>query len=378
MEELSDPVELTRRLIAFDTSTPPGNEGPCARFIAGLLERAGFEVKAYDFERERTSLVALPPGGSRRAPLCFTGHLDTVPPGQKGWGVDPFAGVIADGKLYGRGASDMKSGIAAMVSAALRLARSRPDAAPLILLTASEEDGARGARYLASNALIPRPVGAILCAEPTSNLPLIGHRGVLWVEATTEGVAAHGSSPELGENAIYKAAEAIQRIREARFDLPPHPVLGNPSLNVGTINGGRLVNEVPDRTCFRIDLRTIPGMPHEAYLRVLGGWLGPDAHMERLLDLPFVLTDPDSDIVRIAFSVMGKMLGRPLEARGARFFTDCSVLTPASGSPPTVILGPGEGRTAHAADEYCPIHRIREAAEAYFQIGMKWIEARPG
>lgn len=373
MKDTLDPVDLAQRLITFDTSNPPGKEQDCARFIMKLLEGAGFEVRAYDFGPGRTSLVASLPGAGGRAPLCFTGHLDTVPPGEKGWTVDPFAGVIADGKLYGRGASDMKSGIAAMITAAVRLAGLRQGPGLVLLLCGGEEDGAQGARYLVSNGLIPRPIGAFLCAEPTSNYPLVGHRGVIWIEAVTEGVAAHGSSPELGQNAIYRAADAIQRLREIRFGLDPHPILGSPSFNVGTISGGRLVNEVPDGARFRIDLRTIPGMSQEEYFRRLGDWLGPDVRLSRILDLPLVLSDPERPEVGLVFEVMASILGRPVEPKGGRFFTDCSVLTPACGNPPTVILGPGKGSTAHASDEYCQVHRIQEAAEAYFEIGRRWM-----
>ena len=110
-----DPVELSRTLVAFETINPPGNERPCAEYIGGLLEDGGFAVSYYEFAKNRTSLVARIGGSANAKPLCFTGHIDTVPLGAAPWTVDPFAGEISDGKLYGRGTTDMKCGVAAFM-----------------------------------------------------------------------------------------------------------------------------------------------------------------------------------------------------------------------------------------------------------------------
>ncbi len=123
MSENLSALELTRALVRFDTINPPGNERPCAEHMGRILEDAGFAVTYHEFAETRTSLVARIGGGTDAKPLCFTGHIDTVPLGAVPWSADPFAADIADGKLYGRGTSDMKSGVAAFVVAAIRLAR---------------------------------------------------------------------------------------------------------------------------------------------------------------------------------------------------------------------------------------------------------------
>ena len=121
--DVPNPLELTRALVAFNTINPPGNERSCAEHLGHLLEAGGFSISYHEFADTRTSLVARIGGSSDTKPLCFTGHLDVVPLGGAPWSVDPFAGEIDDGKLYGRGTSDMKSGVAAFVVAAIRLAR---------------------------------------------------------------------------------------------------------------------------------------------------------------------------------------------------------------------------------------------------------------
>src|SRR5262249_2227809 len=157
------------------------------------------------------------------APRCFTGHLDTVPLGAAAWARDPFAAETDGDRLHGRGASDMKSGIAAMLTAALALAKLPQRKSGLVLvLTAGEETGCEGARYLAAlPGALPR-CGALLVGEPTGNQPLIGHKGALWLAAAFPGVTAHGSMPEQGDNAVYKAARGALRLAAHAFDTPRH------------------------------------------------------------------------------------------------------------------------------------------------------------
>ena len=175
----------------------------------------GSPFSYHEFAEHRSSLVARIGGSADAAPLCFTGHIDTVPLGAAPWTVDPFAGEISDGKLYGRGTTDMKSGVAAFVVAVLRLARGtleRPRRGP----GHYRRRGDRVRRGL-SLGRTRRPcsakAGAIVVAEPSSNQPWIGHKGALWLTARTIGVTAHGSMPEQGENAVYKAAHAISKTR---------------------------------------------------------------------------------------------------------------------------------------------------------------------
>ena len=373
MNERLDPVVLTRTLVAVDTINPPGDERPCAEHLGRLLEDVGFTVSYHEFAERRTSLVARIGGSSETTPLCFTGHIDTVPLGATPWTVEPFASEISDGKLYGRGTTDMKSGVAAFVVAVLRLGRELAAGPGVILvITAGEETGCEGAYHLAGLADVLGEAGAIVVAEPSSNQPWIGHKGAIWLTARTTGVTAHGSMPEKGVNAVYKAANAIGKLEDFDFNIAPDTILGKPTLNVGTVHGGLNFNSVPDMAEIGIDIRTTPGQDHATILSNLSGYLGDGVELETVVDVGGVLTDPANEWMQEVFDIMSGILGSRPEAHTAAYFTDASALAPAYGGAPTVILGPGEATMAHQTDEYCIVDRIGEAVEAYTEIARRW------
>jgi succinyl-diaminopimelate desuccinylase len=374
-----DPVELSRELIAFNTINPPGNELACIRHLERLLAGAGLETSLQRFAPDRANLIARIGGADDKPPLCFTGHVDTVPLGNAPWSVDPFAGEIIDGKMYGRGTTDMKCGVAAFVAAVGNMAEQlRGTSGVVLVITAGEEIGCEGAFHLARAGILGR-AGAIVVAEPTSNAALVGHKGALWLRLTLKGVTAHGSMPHLGVNAAFKAARAITKLEAFDFNVAPHPHLGSPSLNVGTVHAGLNVNSVPDLAEIGIDIRSIPGLDHSPIQEHLKAELGEDVALEPIVDVGAVWTDPASpwikDVYGIVHAITGEQAGA--EPRTAPYFTDASALTPAFGNPPTIILGPGEAAKAHQTDEYCDVQRIREAADIYSKIAAGWI-ARPG
>jgi succinyl-diaminopimelate desuccinylase len=372
-----DPVALARQLIAFNTVNPPGNEAECVRYLGRLLEDASFAPRYFDFADRRTSLVATLPGGATRPPICFTGHLDTVPLGAANWGPDPFGGQVIGDKLYGRGASDMKGAVAAMTAMAERVAQLPRRAAGItLILTAGEERSCQGARHLADTDGALGPAGALVVGEPTGNAPWIAHKGCVRFAITTRGVTAHASMPERGDNAIHKAADIVTRLRGLDFSVPSHPLLGAPTLNIGTIEGGMNINSVPDRVRIGIDIRMLPGQSEASVRDLLFRSCDAKVEIERLEGAGSVETDPDHPWVRKVFDLVESIQGtRPLLA-GAPYFTDASVLTPALGNVPTVILGPGEAEQAHKTDEYIYVSKLVSAAELYFRIAESWCEGR--
>ena len=365
------PVELTRELVRIDTVNPKSPERPAAERVARLLEEGGFAVSRHEFAPGRTSVVARH-GPGRRPALCLAGHVDTVPLGAAPWTREPFGAEIADGKLFGRGSSDMKSGVAALVCAALDVARDDPGAELLVVVVAGEETGCEGSAHLARSAGALGRAGALVVAEPTGNVPLVGHKGALWLEARTRGVTAHGSMPERGVNAIYRAARAISSLEGFRFAVDPDPLLGGATLNVGTMRGGLNVNSVPDAAAFTIDVRTIPALSNDDARAALAGELGPEVELATLVDVSSLRADPEDAWVREVFDVAAARLGSRPTPQSAPYFTDASALTPAFGGVPTVILGPGELRLAHQTDEWCLVSRIEEAAEIYRELGARW------
>src|SRR5690606_6613273 len=207
----------------------------------------------------RANLIATLPATvpAARAPLAFSGHVDTVPLGQAPWSVPTHEGLERGGRIFGRGTSDMKSGVAAFVRAALDLAALPGRAADLrLLLTAGEEVGCEGALALAADEALLGAAGALIVAEPTDNRPLLGHKGALWMNLHHRGVTAHGSMPELGDNALLRACDSVAALRGLDFGVPLHPVMGSPTMNISTMRAGMNINSVPDSAVLGVDIRT--------------------------------------------------------------------------------------------------------------------------
>src|SRR4249920_354473 len=327
---MTSSVELTQDLVRFNTINTPGAERACAETLAALLKEGGFTVDVVPFGDGRAQIVARIGGAPGKLPIGFTGHLDTVPLGAQPWSVDPHAGAIVDGKLYGRGSSDMKSGVAAFVVACLQLSDTLAGTPGVVLvITAGEETGCTGAAALAQEFKGLPKVGAFVVAEPTGNRPLVGHKGALWLEAVTKGLTAHGSMPEKGVNAIYKAARAVTALQDFDFNVARHDVLGAPTLNVGTIQGGLNINSVPDRAVVGIDIRTIPAQSHAQIRDQLTSYLGRDVTLKTLLDAKSIWTDPHHPWVDEVFQVARDVEGVENGLGAAPYFTDASALTPA-------------------------------------------------
>jgi succinyl-diaminopimelate desuccinylase len=369
----SDVVELTRELVGLQTVNPPGEEEKAASLLAARLEAAGLEVVTHDFGPGRTSLVARW-GVSDRPSLCLTGHLDTVPLGKADWSVDPFSGETDGDRLFGRGTSDMKGGTAAIVVAAERVAAlgGSPSAGLELVLCAGEETGCEGALALAgADGLLGR-CGAVLVAEPTTNYPCVAHKGVVWADAVARGKTSHGSMPELGDNAVFKLARAVLALEEFAFDAPEHPLLSAPTVSVGTFSGGININSVPDYATAGIDVRTVPGLSADAVVAALRERLGEEVELEPRVMLDPIDTDPDDDWVRDVFAVMSSLIDEKPEPRGLAYFTDAAALSPAYGSPPTIICGPGDAEQAHRTDESCSMAALEAAGEGFFEVARRW------
>jgi len=369
---VSDVVELTRELVRTETINPPGHECRVARIVGPRLEAAGFEVTKHPMAEGRDSLIARLPGNGDRPALCMTAHMDTVPLGREEWERDPLGADIDGDRLYGRGSSDMKGGLAAIVVAAERVAAlGRGDAGLELVFCAAEETGCEGARALVDAGVLGK-AGAVLVAEPTSNYPCVAHKGVVWVEASTTGRASHGSMPHLGENAVFKLVPAIAALDGFSFGGPEHELLGESTLSVGTIAGGVNINSVPDWASAGIDVRTVPGLEGDEVLSRIGELAGERVRLERIVDLPPVSTDPGDPWVAEVFEVMEPLIGERPEPRGLAYFTDAAALTPAYGTPPTVICGPGDADQAHQTNESCSVELLDAAAEGIFEIARRW------
>jgi len=179
--------------------------------------------------------------------------------------------------------------------------------------------------------------------------------------------------PELGDNAVLKAARGVSRIADHQFEADRHQLLGGPSLNVGSLHGGANVNSVPDRAEVQIDIRTVPGQSNEAIGKEVARVLGEGAEVSRMVDVGAVASNPQNEWVSSVFDLYERMTGGRIDPRGAPFFTDASVLVPAMGGIPALILGPGETAMAHKTDEYCHVSKIEAAVALYTDIVRHWV-----
>ncbi|MDA3629735.1 M20 family metallopeptidase [Saccharopolyspora sp. WRP15-2] len=359
---MPDPIELTQQLVRLDTRA--AGEKAAAELIAPLLTAAGFEVAVDEPRPGRANLVARFGTGT---PLTLTGHLDTVPADPATWTFDPHSGEIHGDRLRGRGSSDMKAGVAAIVAAAVQAARTAPDElAAQLVFTFGEETGCEGAALLPE--LTPSP--ALLVAEPTANRIVLGHKGVLWLRLTAHGRSAHGSRPELGENALAALAETAVRIHR-HDDWPTSPTHGPATVNVGAFHSGVQPNLVPDRADLLLDIRTTPEFTADDARTAITELALPGTEIAAELDLPGVATSAEDPLARAIVAAL-----RPENAdqnpEYATYFTDASVLAPALGSPAVIVYGPGDPDQAHVSDETCSVTAIRETTESLTRLLTTW------
>jgi succinyl-diaminopimelate desuccinylase len=362
-------VELARQLIRVDTTNPSGNETRAARLIADRLRHLDVSVELHELSPGRESLIARHVGLRPGPALCLSGHLDTVPIGAVPWSRDPFAGEIDGDRLWGRGSTDMKGGIAAMVVAFERLSARNASAPVTLALTASEETGCQGAASIVDKI---GAVGALVIAEPTSESAAISHKGVLWLRLRALGKAAHGSKPELGENAIDRLIAGLAAIRGVVLEATAHPVMGPVTANVGTIAGGVATNIVPDSCEATLDLRIVPGFDAREALRVIRSRVGYSINVEPILSLDAVESSAADPWLNSVVADANHVCGTHRSTGSAAFFTDASVLVPALGYPPVAIIGPGNPALAHQVDEWCSVGAIDRAVELYERLGLNW------
>jgi len=340
-----------------DPGTPHTGELACAEWVEGFLSRIGAVACLREVLPGRPNVVArFPTDGEGKPRLLFAPHTDTV--SVTGMTIEPFGGEVREGKLFGRGASDTKGPMAAMLWA-LREAAPRISALPYEIWfagLAGEEAGQHGAKALAAQ----QAFDFVIAGEPTGLDVVHAHKGSAWLSLRTTGVAAHASKPECGENAIYKMCEAIGCLRQ---DVIPvlrslaDPVLGHPTLSVGTIAGGSKINIVPDSCEAMVDMRTIPGQDIAVVLELLRARV-PDIGISVRGSAP-LFTDPAHPLIRTLQSCGAGLAGAP-------WFCDAAVF--AERGCAAVALGPGSIAQAHTCDEHILVSDLEAGAQFFLRF----------
>jgi acetylornithine deacetylase len=384
---MSEATELLRSLVRIPSINPMGRpassphhyEHAVTAFLDTLL-RPLAEVRRQPIAPLRENVVATFTPAHPSGTLVLEVHQDTVP--VEGMTIDPFAAEVRDGRLYGRGACDVKGGMASMLSAFLRLCREKPARSARVVLacTADEEFTFLGVQRLAQDDLrggVPGPIGAVV-AEPTGLEIVDAHKGVArWVLAT-RGTACHSSRPDRGVNAIYRMARLLTASERYAAELaasPPAPRLGPPTLSVGTVTGGTSVNIVPDHCQAEVDRRLIPGEDPLAAPGQLAAYLR--AHVP---EVPFEVSEPylycppldnalSAELTARLGSAIDAVRGRH-EVQAVPYGTDASTL--ARAGIPSVVFGPGDIAQAHTKDEWIELAQVEAAAEVLYRLALKW------
>jgi len=365
------------RINSINPSLMPGGAGEreVAAYVTQAMQQLGMSVAQHEPAPDRISVVGTRRGTGGGKSLMLNGHIDTV-------GVenmpDPFSGEIRDGKLYGRGAYDMKGGVAALLAAAKAI-QDAGAALPgdlLLAAVADEEYASLGTADIASRY---KPNAAIV-AEPTELQLAIAHKGFVWLEVTVIGKAAHGSRPQLGIDANMKMGRFLHELDRLEQELrarEPHPLIGPPTLHAAMLNGGREMSVIADRCELRIERRTIPGETEAQSIAELQAIIdrlsasNKDFHAtvkSFFAREPFEVaaTDP---IVQAVQAAASDVLAHPIEPGGVSFWTDAALL--AAAGIPTVVFGP-IGAGAHAAEEWIDLQSVEQAAAIYAQTALAY------
>lgn len=360
--------ELLERMVRIPSVT--GNEGELARALAGWCESAGLDVELDEVQPGRPNVLASWRVG-RGPHLVLTGHLDTVPVGE-GWTLDPFAATVQEGRLYGRGACDMKGGLAAMLAAVLSLRAGGMQPAGDVTLAAvvGEEEDSAGTRHLVEHGLDAD--GAVL-SEPTGLNLVSGNRGLLNYRLVIRGESAHASEPALGRNAIVTAARLVLELEAlgARLARREHPRFGAPSLTVGTIHGGTRPYVVPDRCVIEVDRRFNPDETREgaraeieaAVGRAEAEGAGLAVEIAEGPDyLAFEVPEDHELVLRLTAAV--RRAGVPVRLASWRAASDAGFLVHRLGIP-CLLFGPGSVEDAHRPDEWVDLGQLAAAQRVF-------------
>lgn len=376
-------VMLTKKFVQFDTQNPPGKEKELAQYVEEYLRSLGLKTELLDFLPNRPNLFAEYKVNDKGKKFLFDGHLDTVPVGNSSlWTVDPFSGTLKEGKIFGRGAADMKGSIAAFVHALETLIDSGVElnGSVHMLLTSDEEISALGTREFLKKGY---SADASIVGEPSCLEVNVAHKGVARWRLKTLGKSTHASTPEEGVNAIYKMAKVLNELEKLAksysMSSRQHPLLGKPTLNVGTIVGGTKDNIVPDFCEITIDRRLLPGDRVEEVEREFNQLLSRLASDDPSLKFELKLyhshnpaeTPPNHPFVILANLCVEKVLGERRPVKGFQATTEMSHLVEAG--IPSIILGAGDIKVAHTVDEYVLVDELVNCAKIYALILLKYL-----
>jgi succinyl-diaminopimelate desuccinylase len=382
-------VEVVQALVCvpsvYDPSTGRSEEG-AARLVAHQMRDFGWTPEMDPVAPGRPNVYAVVEGGRPGPTLMFEGHTDVVTEGDPdAWTSDPFGAEIRDGRLYGRGSADMKSGLVAALFATRAVADEGPFPGRIVLAALVDEEGMMaGARHFVSTGRAAG-IDAAICCEPEDGEVCNVSKGALRLRVDFTGAMAHGAMPFQGRNPNPVLAGFLGRLAGAELDLqvrhPAHPLLGQVHLTPTVLRAGQpaQMNVIPADASAWLDVRTIPDVDHEGVVAMVGDLAreagleaGVDASVEVIDDRPAVSTPETSPVVRALCDAHTAVTGQAARFGGVPGATDGTVLTARTGMP-TVVYGPGGKWIAHQVDEFVEVSAIVDAAEVYREAALRFL-----
>lgn len=387
---VTDPASLLADLIRIPSVNPMGRdvsgpeffEGRVSDYLCAHLSALGTPYERVEVAPGRANILARLDGAPGAPVVLLDAHQDTVP--TDGMVIPPFEPTVSDGRMYGRGACDVKGGLAAMLAAFTRLARQRParHATVVVSFTCDEEATSLGVNHLTAAwadggrryRLLPQRPDVAVVAEPTTLDVVVAHRGAVRWKIHTAGRACHSSRPQEGINAIYRMARVLQLLEQFAAQLPgsrpAHPLCGPATLSVGLIYGGSSVNVVPDFCTIEIDRRVIPGEQREDMIPEVTQYLAERLDFSLQHDAPFVFSPPlgDEDNGPLADRLLAavRTVAGPRQKVGVAYGTHASRI--ARAGVPSVVFGPGDIAQAHTKDEWIDLQQLQQATDCYYRF----------
>ena len=369
-------ISYLEKAISFDTTNPPGQEDALAGYLKDILEKNGIDVHLQEVEAGRSNVIGRYDFGKGGKKLLLNAHMDVVAPGEIPWDSDPFVPVIKNGRLYGRGSTDDKGGLSAMLIALLIFKKiNKEDLNGTIEFCGvmGEEASGIGTKYWLEHG---GKADAAIVGEPSKLEVVIAHRGAYRPQYSFIGQTAHSSEPYLGKNAVYYASHFIQEIEKLneQLALSVHPLTGAPTIAVTVVSGGKKVNVIPDLASVQLDRRLGPGESLEDAKKQIENILADlqrqgkigEYRMDKCLNVKgAALTDESEEIVQAVQKTL-KEKGYPFEPQGMKASTDMFFLTDAG--IPSVIFAPGDMSMAHMPNEYIVVEEFLNSIPLYVEI----------
>lgn len=373
-----DKVRVLQELIKIDTTN--GNEKAAADYLKKVFAEYQIDSKEVLYTNDRASLVA--EIGEGEKVLGFSGHLDVVSAGNLSeWTYPPFEGIEADGRIYGRGATDMKSGLAAMVVAMIELTEEKAitNGKIKLLATVGEEIGLFGAKQLTDEGYAD-DLDALVIGEPTQDNIVFAHKGVFTYHVVSKGRSAHSSMPELGINAIDKLMVFYNALQQEFTKITEtNSVLGSFVHNTSILEGGNQVNSVPEHAELVGNIRTIPEFDNGKTEALFKGLVDKINAADSSSNLELIITQSsypmfsgeDSEIVQIAKQSAKKVLNKDIPTIGISGGTDASEFTRGKKNCPIIIFGPGND-TPHQVNENVETQNYLDMIEVYKDMALSF------